>query len=429
MPVYEYLGLDDRGRKTSGLVDADSPRGARQKLRKQGVFPTSVVEGKAGTAPASGAKPRTAKPGKAKPGKPSSVSRDIDFSQYIQRVSVQDVAIATRQLSSLLSAGIPLVESIGTLAEQVEKEKLKLVLREVREKINEGSSLADALEGYPSIFSVLFVNMVRAGEQAGALDQVLERLADHTEAMVDLRGKVSAALTYPALMMVVALGVISFLMVFVIPKLTKLFRDRDMELPAITRVVMWVSESLQNYWWLFGILLVSGFFLFVRWHGTESGRRSTDALLLRIPVLGRMLRMVAISRFSSTLSTLMVSGVPVLSAMRIVRNIVGNVLLKEVIEEAEEAVREGEPMNHPLARSGHFPPMVVHMIAVGEKTGQLPKMLERVSITYEGQVKRQLQTLTSLLEPLMILVMGGIVFVIALAVLLPMMNINSMAGR
>jgi len=422
MPVYEYEGLNDKGRKSSGLVDADSPRGARQKLRKQGVFPTSVVLGKAG-AVADQSK------GSSSKGSSSSKSRDIDFSKYLERVSVHDVAIATRQLSSLLSAGIPLVESIGTLAEQVEKEKLRLVLREVREKVNEGSSLADALGHYPSVFSSLFVNMVRAGEQAGALDQVLERLADHTEAMVDLRGKVSAALTYPALMMLVAVAVISFLMVYVIPKLTKLFKDRDMELPAITRMVMWVSDSLQSYWWLMGILLVAGLFFFARWHRTEAGRRATDSFLLRIPMLGRMLRMVAISRFASTLSTLMLSGVPVLSAMRIVSKIVSNVVLKEVIDEAEEAVREGEPMNHPLMRSGQFPPMVVHMIAVGEKTGELPKMLERISITYEGQVKRKLQTLTSLLEPLMILVMGGIVFVIALAVLLPMMNINSMAGR
>jgi len=423
MPVYEYQGLNDKGRKTSGLVDADSPRGARQKLRKQGVFPTSVVEGKAGAVANKSTKPQRGKT----TSRPS--SRDIDFAQYLQRVSVHDVAIATRQLSSLLSAGIPLVESIGTLAEQVEKEKLRLVLREVREKVNEGSSLADALGGYPVVFSSLYVNMVRAGEQAGALDQVLERLADHTEAMVDLRGKVSAALTYPALMMLVAVGVISFLMVYVIPKLTKLFRDRDMELPAITRVVMWVSESLQSYWWLFGLLLTFGLIFFARWHRTEPGRRATDSFLLRIPMLGRMLRMVAISRFASTLSTLMVSGVPVLSAMRIVSNIVSNVILKEVIDEAEEAVREGEPMNRPLMRSGQFPPMVVHMISVGEKTGELAKMLERISITYESQVKRRLQTLTSLLEPLMILVMGGIVFVIALAVLLPMMNINSMAGR
>ena len=422
MAVYEYQGLDDKGRKTSGLVDADSPRGARQKLRKQGVFPTSVKLGKAGAKISGSA--ASGKLGKATPS-----SREIDLSQYLERISIQDVAIATRQLSSLLSAGIPLVESIGTLAEQVEKEKLRLVLREVREKVNEGSNLADALGAYPKVFSSLYVNMVRAGEQAGALDQVLERLADHTEAAVDLRSKVSSALTYPALMMVIAVGVIAFLMIYVIPKLTRLFRDRDMELPAITRAVMWVSDSLQSYWWLMGIVLVLGAIGFFRWYRTEPGRLKMDQILLKVPVLGSMLRMVAISRFASTLSTLMVSGVPVLSAMRIVSNIVSNVVLKKVVDEAEEAVREGEPMNKPLMRSGQFPPMVVHMIAVGEKTGDLPKMLERISISYESQVKRRLETLTSLLEPLMIVGMGSIVFVIALAVLLPMMNINSMAGR
>lgn len=423
MPVYEYQGLNNAGKKAAGLVDADSPRSARQKLRKQGVFPTSVVEGKASSIARAAAK------GKTKASRPGKGSRELDLSQFFTRVSVQDIALATRQLSSLLSAGIPLVESIGTLAEQVEREQLRLVLREVREKVNEGSSLGDALGDYPKVFSPLYVNMVRAGEQAGALDQVLERLADHTEAAVELRGKVSAALTYPALMLLVALAVISFLMVYVIPKITRLFQDRDVELPAITRVVIFASEMMQSYWWVMLILTGIGAWLFRRWHKSEEGRKKIDAGLLRVPVLGSMLRMVSISRFSSTLSTLMLSGVPVLSAMRIVQNIVNNIVLRTVLEEAEEAVREGEPMNRPLERSGEFPPMVVHMISVGEKTGDLPKMLERVAITYEGQVKRRLQTLTSLLEPLMILVMGGIVFVIALAVLLPMLDLQKIAGR
>ena len=421
MPVYEYQGLNNAGKKAVGLVDADSARGARQKLRKQGVFPTRVVEGKAGTVirPAKGGKPSGGKGG----------SREIDIGKYFQRVSVQDIALATRQLSALLAAGIPLVDCIGTLAEQVEKEEFRLVLREVREKVNEGSSLADALKAYPKIFNNLYVNMVKAGEQAGALEHVLERLSDHTEAMVELRGKVGAALTYPAIMMLVAIGVISFLMVGVIPKITKLFEKRDTELPAITKIVIFASNTLQSYWWVFLILAAVGIWIFRKWYQSESGRLKVDSLLLQVPVLGGMLRMVAISRFASTLSTLMISGVPVLGAMRIVRNIVGNVVLQDVVDKAEEAVREGEPMNRPLGRSGEFPPMVVHMVAVGEKTGQLPGMLERVSLTYERQVNRRLQTLTSLLEPLMILIMGGVVFVIALAVLLPMMNINSMAGR
>ncbi|MEE2829014.1 MAG: type II secretion system F family protein, partial [Myxococcota bacterium] len=253
--------------------------------------------------------------------------------------------------------------------------------------------------------------------------------ADHTEAMVELQGKVSSAVTYPAVMLFVALAVITFLMTYVIPKITKLFKDRDAELPWITKVVIFFSEALQSYWWLFLFLGIATIFGFRRWYRTEAGRKRVHSLLLQVPVLGRMLRMVAISRFASTLSTLMTSGVPVLAALRIVRNVVGNVLLREVVDEAEEAVREGEPMNRPLKRSGEFPPMVVHMVAVGEKTGELPQMLGRIASTYESQVNRRLQTLTSLLEPVMILVMGGIVFVIALSVLLPMLDITSLLNQ
>ncbi len=421
MPVYEYQGLDGRGKKTTGLVDADSAKAARLKLRKQGVFTTKIAEGKGRVMPRGSA-------GKATEEVKKGLSKEIDLSRYLQPIGIQDVSLATRQLSALIGAGIPLVESLGALSEQVEKERFRIILREIKEKVNEGSSLADALGAYPSVFSTLFVNMVRAGEQAGALEHVLGRLADYTEASVELRGKVLSALTYPLVMMAVALAVITFLMAYVVPKITKLFRSRGADLPWITDAVIWVSDTLKSWWWLILAVMVIGLILFVRWYRTEEGRLKVDRAVLRIPIFGRMLRMVAISRFASTLSTLMVSGVPLLMAMRIVRNIVGNVVLKAVVADAQEAVREGEPMNRPLKRSGEFPPMVVHMISVGERTGQLSDMLGRVARTYESQVNRRLTTLTSLLEPLMILVMGGVVFVIALAILLPMLDMQSLTA-
>jgi general secretion pathway protein F len=344
-------------------------------------------------------------------------------------VGVADVALATRQLAALLGAGIPLVEALAALSEQVEKERFQLVLREVKEKVNEGSSLANALGGYPKIFSDLYVNMVRAGEQAGALEQVLQRLADYTEASVELRGKVAAALTYPAVMMLVALGVIGFLLTYVVPKITKLFKDMKADLPWITKIVIAVSNLLQSYWWLALILVAVAIWAFRRWYRTEAGREKVDGWTLRVPVFGSMMRMVAIARFAITLSTLMKSGVPLLSALNIVRAIVSNVVLQKAVAQAQEAVREGQPMNAPMKRSGQFPPMVVHMVAVGERTGELSSMLSRVATTYESQVNRRLATLTSLLEPLMILVMGGIVFFIALSVLLPMLQMNMLAGR
>ena len=419
MAVYEYKGLDAKGKKVDGIVDAESPKAARQKLRKQGVFTTDIVEGSADGMRRSS---------KSSGGGGGLGSVEVDFSKYLERVGVGDIAIATRQLAALVGAGIPLVESIGTVSKQVEKEKLRLALREVREKVNEGKNLADALGDYPNMFGDLYVNMVRAGEQAGALEHVLERLADYTEASVELRGKVVSSMTYPVIMMLVAMAVIIFMMAFVVPKITKIFTDMGQDLPAITKFVMWTSDMVQSYW-LIGIVLgIAGLWGFRRYYKTDNGRARVDALALKVPVFGRMLRMVAIARFSSTLATLMEAGVPLLRSMGIVRRIMGNVVLRKVVEDAQEAVREGQPMNVPLRKSGHFPPMVVDMISVGERTGDLGPMLDRVAISYEAQVSRRLATLTSLLEPLMILVMGGVVFFIAMAVLLPMLQMNALGG-
>ena len=420
MAVYEYKGLDAGGKKVEGIIDAESPKAARQKLRKQGTFTTDIVEGKA-----DGGGMRRSNAGKGKSG---GLSVEVDFSKYLERVGVADIAIITRQLAALIGAGIPLVECIGTVSKQVEKEKLRLALREIREKVNEGKSLGDALADYPKMFGDLYVNMVRAGEQAGALEHVLERLADYTEASVELRGKVVASMTYPLIMMMVAIAVILFMMGFVVPKITKIFTDMGSELPAITKFVMWISDMVQGYWYLGIIGFVAMIWGGQRYYRTEKGRLRVDELLLRLPVFGKMLMMVSIARFSSTLATLMGAGVPLLRSMGIVRNIMGNVVLRNVVEEAQEAVREGQPMNKPLRKSGRFPPMVVDMISVGERTGDLGPMLNRVSISYEAQVSRRLSTLTALLEPLMILVMGGVVFFIAMAVLLPMLQMNSL-GR
>jgi len=421
VPVYEYKGLDTAGKSCSGLVDAETAKVARQKLRKQGVLTTDIFEGKGG---GGGAFRASSVKGASK-----ALSVEIDLSKYLNPIGVTDIALMTRQMSALLGAGIPLVETMSALADQVEKERFRIILREIKQKVNEGSSLADALGDYPKVFSDLYVNMVRAGEQAGALEQVLERLADYTEASVELRGKVAAALTYPAIMLLVALGVIGFMMAYVVPKITKLFEDMGADLPWITKLVIALSKLLQGYWWLLIGGAVLAVVLWLRWYRTEAGRMRADDWSLKLPGLGKMFLMVSISRFSSTLATLMSSGVPLLTAMNIVRNIVSNVVLKDVISTAHVAVREGQPMSVPLKKSGRFPPMVVHMISVGERTGELSPMLNRVAITYEGQVNRKLATLTALLEPLMILVMGGIVFIIALAVLLPMLQMNTLAGR
>jgi general secretion pathway protein F len=408
MAVYEYKALTSDGRNVSGIIDADNPKMARSKLRKQGIFPTDVYEG------------RGAKGGKTA----LSLSREVDLKKYFSRVSSRDVSITTRQLATLIAAGVPLIESLTALTDQVENEKLKLVLTQVREKVNEGSSLADAMKAHPSVFNDLFINMVGAGEQSGALDTVLLRLADYSESQVKLRSKVVGALTYPMIMMFVSMVLMGFLFVFVIPKITKIFKDMKIVLPIVTRVLIWLSEFMVGYWWLVIIALVGAVYGFRRYVRSEKGRAVYDRYVLKMPIFGRLLRMVALSRFSNTLSTLLASGVPLLNAMKIVRNIVNNTVIAGAIDQARESIQEGHSIAEPLKRSGEFPPLATHMIAIGERTGQLEPMLLKVSETYETQVDGMVSTMTTLLEPIMIVAMGGMVAFIALSILLPMMQIT-----
>ena len=423
MPVYEYKGLDAKGKEVSGIVDADSSRTARARLRKQGTFPTEVKE------QSSGASRRV--PGKgtkaAKP-KGKGLNVEIDFSKSFQFVSHSDVATMTSQLSTLVGASIPMVEALAALLEQVEKPALKVVLADIKERVNEGSSLAKALSHHPKIFDDLYVNMVAAGEQSGALDKVLDRLTEHTESMLALRSKVTTALIYPALMAVIGIGLLSVIMLVVVPKVRKLFDSFGEGLPLLTKVLLEVSQFCMDWWWLLSLLVSAAIFGWRRWLGTPKGRNTWDRWLLKIPVLGGILRTIAVSRFCRTLSTLLASGVPILTALGIVKKVVGNVVLTEAIEKAADSIREGQSVAVPLRQSGEFPPLVTHMIAIGERTGDLEPMLEKVATAYDAAVERALATFTSLLEPLLIVVMGGTIGITALALLLPMMQMSKFAG-
>ena len=407
MPVYEYKALTPDGRQTSGIIDADNPRTARARLRKQGIYPTDVYEEGGGLGLSA-----------------ANLSREIDFKKYFSRISPRDVAVMTRQLATLLGAGVNLIESLSALAEQVENEKLQKILTEIREKVNEGASLADALRGHSNVFSDLYINMVAAGEQSGALDAVLLRLADYTESQVQLRGKVLGAITYPAIMLVVSGLVLALLFTVVIPKITRIFDSMKIALPLVTRVLIWTSRFMTTYWWAVFLALILALILFRRWVRTEKGRETFDRYILRVPVFGRLLRMVALSRFANTLSTLLRSGVGLLNALKIVRNIVNNKIIAEAIDKARESISEGHSIAEPLKKSGQFPPMVTHMISVGERSGQLEPMLMKVSEAYEDEVERMVGTMTTLLEPFMILMMGGIVMFIALSILMPMLQIT-----
>jgi general secretion pathway protein F len=424
MPVYEFKGLDAKGKEVSGIVDADSSRTARAKLRKQGTFPTEVVEQRGGTPRKVGGKDGNAKDKAKRKG----LNVEIDFSKSFQIITKADVATMTSQLSTLVGASIPMVEALSALLEQVEKPALKVVLADIKERVNEGASLAKALAAHPKIFDDLYVNMVAAGEQSGALDKVLDRLTEHTESMLALRSKVTTALIYPALMAVIGVGLLSVIMLVVVPKVRTLFDSFGEGLPLLTRILLDVSQFCMDWWWLISLVFSAAVWGWRRWLNTQNGRNTWDRWLLKIPVMGGILRTIAVSRFCRTLSTLLASGVPILTALHIVKKVVGNVVLTEAIEKAADSIREGQSVAVPLRQSGEFPPLVTHMIAIGERTGDLEPMLEKVATAYDAAVERALATFTSLLEPLLIVVMGGTIGVTALALLLPMMQMSKFAG-
>jgi general secretion pathway protein F len=405
MAVFEYRGITSAGRNVKGVRDADSAKALRGLLRKEGIFLTEVLGEAAATARA---------------------AREVDLLRVFRRISAMDVAIATRQLATLTGAGIPLVEALSAVIDQVEHAQLKRVFTQVRERVTEGSSFADALALHPKLFPNLYVNMVHAGEQSGTLEAVLGRLADFTEANVKLRNKVVSAMAYPILMLCLGIVIISIMMIVVVPKVTAIFEDFGQALPWYTETLIFVSGLLSSwvFWALFLPVAIGGGFGLAAWRRRPEGRARWDRAILRVPIFGPLLLMLAVSRFAKTLATLLSSGVPLLKAMDITKNILGNVELSRVIEEAGASIREGESIAEPLKRSGRFPPIVTHMIAIGERSGQLEPMLENIGRAYDSQVDTRLSVLTSLLEPILILVMGGMSGGIAFSILMPLLQLN-----
>lgn len=417
MAVFEYKAFNASGKVEAGIVDAESAKAARAKLRKQGVFPTELLEEKAGTA-----------------GKKTSATRgnvEVDVKKLLGggRVSTQDLAIMTRQLATLLAAGISMIEALTALADQVENESLKLAVSSIKEKVNEGSGLAQAMRGYPKIFSDLYCNMIAAGEASGALDIVLKRLSEFLETQVELNNKLVTAMVYPAIMGVVGLGVVGFLMAVVVPKVTKIFTDMKVALPLVTRILIGVSDFVASWWWAIGLAVGLAIWLFARWKRTAEGRASWDRISLKLPLFGKLLRMVAVARFARTLSTLLASGVSLLQALTIVKAIVSNTVIQAAIEDTRVSVQEGESIAEPLRRSKQFPPIMTHMIAIGERTGELEGMLEKVATAYENEVKTRITVMTAFLEPAMILISGLVVGFIAISILLPMLRMNQLVNR
>jgi general secretion pathway protein F len=412
MPVYAYRGLSEKGRNVGGIIDADSPKSARIKLRRSGIFPTDLNETRDQVG---GAKTAVSK---------SSFS--FDLSGMFERITPQDLALMTRQLATLVGAGLPLVECLGALVEQVDSPKQKKILSQVRERVVEGGNLADAMKAHPVIFNDLYVNMVRAGEASGALDLVLIRLAEYTERAAALRSKVRSALTYPVFMGLASMAILFFLLSYVVPKVTRIFEETHAQLPTVTLVLLAISGFLSNYWWaVVGVVLVAVMAVRVSIR-SPAGRLRFDRLTLRVPYFGKVLKKVALARFARTLSTLLLGGIPLLQALDIVKHVVSNMVLSNAIEDGRNSIREGHSVADPLKKSGLFPPLLIHMIAVGEKSGELESMLARAADAYDGEVEASVSALSSIIEPLLVIFMGGVVLFIVMAILLPIFELNQL---
>jgi general secretion pathway protein F len=409
VPVYAYKGVTANGRNTRGHLDAESLRSARARLKRDGIFLTEIAEGRADSVD------------------PDERKRFSIHLPTFQRVSPLDLALATRQAATLLGAGIPLVESLRALTDQVENPRLKSVFAQVRDRVNEGSSFAEAL-GPSGVFPDLYIGMVRAGEAGGALETVLERLADYLEGQVRLRNKVGSILIYPSVMFGFAMVVVGALVTVVLPQITQLLESLNQPLPFYTRWIIAGSEFARSWWWAMAAGMALTVLVFRAAIRTERGRARYDRVRLRIPVVGRLVRLLAITRFARTLSTLLAGGLPITRALHTAGEVAANTVIADAIEAARLSITEGASLAQPLRSSGEFPPMVTHMVQAGEQSGELESMLAKVADTYEEQVETAVTRLTALLEPFLILIMVGIVLVIILATLVPLLQITSSLG-
>ena len=403
MPIYKYQGLSSVGKNVKSTIKAESLNQAKQKIKSSGVMLTKIEESKDGKS-----------------------AGGLNFTIGQKAVSIHDLTMATRQLSTLIKARIQIVESLEALTDQSDNPRLKVILAEVKQKVNEGSSLSKALSDYPKVFDSVYVNMVDAGESSGTLDVVLQRLAEFQEARLKLGNKIKSAMIYPVIMIVIGALMMGIIFAFVIPKISKIFINMKKELPPQTKIAIWISEVVQNYWWLIILSIFGGLYLFKKITSKGGGQKRWHAIMLKLPLAGEIITMVNVSRFCSTLATLLNSGVPILISLKIVRNLVSNVHMEKAVENAQISISEGGSLAAPLKESGLFPSMVTHMISLGEKSGELEPMLEIISDNYSDQVENKLGGLASTLEPIMIIAMGLSVAFIVFSVVAPLMELNQM---
>ncbi len=406
MPVYEYTALNGAGKNATGIIDADSTVAARQRLRATGIFPVDVKE--------TSSMPK------------GTTSSTATFSALFKRVRPGELSAVTRQLSILLGAGVTLVSALDALIMQVNNPLLKKILAQIKESVNEGNSLAHSLSQHPKLFSQIYVNMVRAGEASGTLDLVLERLSEFSEHQQALRGRFKAALAYPVFMFFVGSLVLFFLVAFIVPNISKLFSEMNQTLPLPTIVLIGVSGFLKSFWWLVLLALVGAIVAIRQLKRTPRGQHIFDLVKLKTPIIGDINTKIAIARFGATLGSLLQNGVPLISSLQIVRNIINNTLIANVLDSAMEEIQVGKGLAAPLRQSRWFPPMATQMISVGEQSGELEGMLNKIGDIYEKEAELQIMAMTSLLEPIMILTMGLAVGFIVISILLPIFEMNQM---
>jgi type IV pilus assembly protein PilC len=402
MPIFKWVAETRKGKTLKGEVEAADEKIARLQLKRRNLTVTKIKE------------------------KPKDLFEGVSFMQ--PKVKNKDIVIFTRQFSTMIDAGLPLVQGLNILAEQTENKTFRDILKTITRDVEGGSSLGEALKKHPKIFDQLFVNLVAAGEIGGILDTILQRLAAYIEKAEKLKGQIKGAMTYPVVVMAIAILVIAVILVFVIPVFEDMFASFGSALPVPTQIVVNLSRFLKgNIHWLIMAGIAAGI-IFKKYRNSKSGRRATDSLLLKLPIFGQLLRKVAVARFTRTLGTMIGSGVPILDALEVVAKTAGNVILEEVIYDVRGSIAEGQTIAEPLSEADVFPSMVVQMISVGEATGALDTMLEKIADFYDDEVDAAVDALTSMLEPLLMVFLGGSIGGLVVAMYLPIFSMAAAMG-
>lgn len=405
MGVYEFKGVNQNGQNVRGTVSAETENSARSKVKAGGVYIVSIR---------------------------SKSSKNLNSSLLFnsKKVDIRTLSAMTRNLSTMIKSGIPLVDALDTIKQQMTHPGIVEILSQVKNSVNEGRSFHQSLELFPDVFNQTYRAMCKAGEVSGTLDIVLLRLAQFTEAQAQLKNKVRSALVYPGIMSVFSFFMIVFLLAYVVPKVRVLFEDASSQasIPWYSAVLLQLSDWLIQYWMTLSIAFVFAAALIWKWKSSSAGQKVWDQISIKLPVFGKLIRSVAIARFSRTLSTLLKGGVPVVEALDIVKHVVSHSLLYKIIEEAKLSIEKGEPLSASLIQSQFFPPMVTQMIRVGEKTGHLEQMLTQVSDAYDSQIKTDVDTMTALLEPAMLILMGGVIAFIVFSTLIPLLQVYNLEG-